>query len=249
MKKSYLTSALSVVALVVCMGSAQADFVPPGTPMMPIAPAELALTIGGPGLPATLLASTGPTTVSTTISGTTLTVTYVERVYSDPLGLCAGCLDFVIQAINDSVPTGGFAGSNTTINHVTTGNYSPLQGPLDLEMGSNTGAAGLFTSDGLGLLPPGAIAPTEVERTADGSTPEFDFGVGGVPPGPPPGTQTTYLILKTTALSFIPGTVSFQDGVTAAGAAFAPAPEPRMVGFVLLGMLAIVAVYRRKRVA
>src|SRR5205807_10480146 len=85
-----------------------------------------------------LLATTGPVTVSTTLGGATLTVTYTENVYSDPLGLCPGCLDFVIFATNDAVATGGFAASNVTIEHITTGNYAVLTGAADLDMGWNT---------------------------------------------------------------------------------------------------------------
>ena len=214
-KLSALVASLAV-ALFVCLGSVQAAFVPPGTtPTAPDFP--LVVTPGS-----TLLATTGLTTVSTTLGGDTLTVTYFENVYADAALTCPGCLDFVIMASNT-----GAAGTDV-IDRITTGNFRPLQGLLDVDMGHN------IVVDGLAPLPiPPAVAPDSVDRTLNGATLGFNFSVLG---GVKPGMSTDYLIIKTTATSYVTGTISFQNSVTASGLAFAPAPEPSKVGLLLGGL-------------
>jgi len=155
----------------------------------------------------------------------------------------------VIQAVNDSVATSGIcnnvagtcAASNQILDHVTTGDYSVLTGPLDLEMAQNSG--GNFTAGGsLPALTLPVPTPSTLVQRPVGAAPEFDFGLGV-----PVGGQTEYLILKTDATSYTTGTVSFQDTVTATGAGFAPAPEPRMIGFLLLGFACVVFMSRRRK--
>jgi len=185
----------------------------------------------------TLDANTGVQTVSTTVGGTSLTVTYQEWVYTDS---GTGGLDFIIKATNDgSADPGGTTdpASNTVIDTVTGGNFAG-DGTVVTNLGYGVSAANL-------PVIPVSSGPNGASRTADGSVVGFDFSVAGPVMG---GQSTDYLIIKTNATNWAPGTVSFQDSVSVSGVGYGVAPEPNMTA--LLSVLAIGLVglaYRRKK--
>jgi PEP-CTERM motif len=215
------------IPLFFCLGSAQANLLAPGA--SGVSPDVLTI---GPG--ATLVGFTGPQTISTTIGTDTLSVTYFEDVFTDPSGLCPGCLDFLIQATNNTAST-------DIIDRVTTSNFGALGASLP-DVGDNTS---LPAGTNYGAFPAigGAIAPTSLDRSSNGNVIGFDFAASAVSPG----GNTEYLIIKTTATAFVPGTVSFQDGVTASGPGFGVAPEPDMIALLVLGLAGVVLANRRRK--
>lgn len=222
MSTKQLALVLAMVGLPVF--TANATLLAPGT-----GPTNISAETVGPG--ATLLADTGTQTVSGSINGTTLSVTYSEQVYSDPNGLCNGCLDFVIQATNNG-------SSNTIINRVTASNFAGAGGTAQTDVGYNTAVNG-------GTALTGAIFPNQGDRqTAD--VVGFDFNSTVVNPG----QYTYYLIIRTDQTNYVPGSVSFQDGVTAFGTGFGVAPEPNLIALMSLAFLGIIgATWRRKKKA
>ena len=201
--------------------SGNATLIPPNTATLPIT----GVTVPGGGA---VVASILNDTISTTAAGDTLTVTYSEWVYQE----AGGSLDFIIQANNDA------GVSNDIIDRVTSGSFQG-NGAITTDLGFNSAAPVL------GSPIVGGLDPTTGDRSANGATVGFDFGASEVAPG----GKTDYLIIKTNATKWVPGTVSFQDGVTVTGAGFGVVPEPGSVGLLLGGLFGVgLFVTRRFRV-
>jgi len=168
----------------------------------------------------------GNTVASPVSPSDNLSVTYSEWVYQET----GGTLDFIIQATNNTVANGDI------IDRVTTGSFAG-NGAVTTDVGFNSSVPGLATISG-------GYNPGAADRSGvTGPTVGFDFTTDV-----PQGGQTDYLIIKTNATWYIPGTVSFQDGVTASGAGFGVAPEPNMtclLSVLAIGILGIA--YRRKK--
>ena len=163
-------------------------------------------------------------------AGTTLKVTYSEWVYQE----AGGTLDFVIQATNNTIAGG------TVIEDITTSGYAG-NGTTTTDLGFNANSAGLPAIVG-------GLDPKFGSRTLDsdgGGIVGFNYGIA-TPIAQ--GKSTDYLIIKTNQTSYVPGTVSFQDGVSASGPGFGVAPEPNMaclLSVLSIGILGIA--YRRKK--
>jgi len=218
-KMLYSTMGVAIVTLLIC-SSAQATIIAPGT-SAPVAPI---VVLPGSGA---IVANTGMVTATTTVGPTTLTVNYDEYVFSDNANpFCPGCLDFVIVATDN-------AASNTFIQNITAGSFAG-NGTVLTNLGYNSVYDTLPVAVGLN--------PLTGNRSNDGSVVGFSYVPGDVPAG----SSTDYLIIQTNARNFVPGTVSFQDGVTASGVGFGVAPEPNLVGLLMVGGLGLVFVARRR---
>ena len=196
-----------------------------------VAPGTSGVVLSSTTETGTVIASTGSTTVCNVVgcgAGTTLDVTYTEWVFQE----AGGTLDFVIQATNNTVPGG------TVIENVTTSNFTGA-GTTTTDLGFSTTANGLPTIVG-------GKDPVTGDRTLDGpGVVGFNFGIATPVPQ---GAHTDYLIIKTNQTQYVPGTVSFQDGVTASGPGFGIAPEPNMACLLSVFAIGIVGiVYRRKK--
>jgi len=194
-------------------------FAPSGNATL-LAPGTSGVAIGTDTVPAggTVVADILNNTVTTTQSGDTLTVDYSEWVYKE----AGGTLDFIIQADNTGTSGQDFIDQITTSSFVGTGSTTT-------DVGFNSSVPGLTT------ISPAGIDPTNGGRSSNGAVVTFNFGSNEVMSG----EKTDYLIIKTNATAFIPGTVSFQDGVTATGAGFGVAPEPGSVGLLLGGLFGV----------
>ena len=85
-------------------------------------------------------------------------------------------------------------------------------------------------------------APNDVSLSGDGNVAKFYFA------GVSPGSSTATLVIETNATTYVPGSVTFQDGASATGAGFGVAPEPNMtylLSVLALGILGLA--YRRNR--
>jgi hypothetical protein len=221
MKKTNILKLMPVGALLVFASMANATLIAPNTASTPIS----SVTLPGGG---TIVASTLNQVASTTVGTDVLTVTYSEWVYKES----GGTLDFIIQADNsatssdfiDAVTTSGFAGN----------------GSVTTNVGFNASAPLLTTISG-------GIDPSTGSRLpANGNVVGFGFGSTVVNAG----QDTDYLIIQTNQTQFVPGTVSFHDGITAAGAGYGVAPEPNMACLLSVFAIGILGIaYRRKKIA
>jgi hypothetical protein len=219
MTKNNLLKIFMPVGILLAFSSmASATVVPPNTAGTPIS----TVTVPGGGA---FVASTLGNTITTTVGSDTLTVTYSEWVYQE----AGGTLDFIIQGTNT-----GAAGQDI-IDRVTTGSFAG---------GSTTTDVGFNSSVPILAAIVGGVNPVNGSRSLSGATVGFDFAANEIPVG----GKTDYLIIKTNATQWVPGSVSFQDGVTASGPGFGVAPEPNMACLLSVFAISIVGIaYRRKK--
>jgi len=165
----------------------------------------------------TFQATTGAQTVDP-IPGTSFNATYTEWVYADTRNVfCAGCLDFFINLSNagpgilERISTGqGFTGVSTDVGYST----------VTIAAGGPTAVAG-------------GVVPFNVDRSANGNVVGFNY----VPSGQPvsAGQSTVLLEIETSATSFVPSSVSVQDGSAGFANGFAPTTVPEPLPFLLVG--------------
>jgi hypothetical protein len=157
------------------------------------------------------------------VSGTAFMATYSLAIISDPANaLCAGCLDFVYQPVNNPA-------SKDSLVSFSTGSF---KGGVLTDVFYATG---------------GEIAPSTISRSADGSTITFNYD--GTPVGP--NENSDFLIIETNAapFSYSAGfsTITGTSDATATGiGASVSTPEP--ASFVLLGsgLLGLAGMAKRK---
>lgn len=218
MWRKHISKVLPAGALLVFVSLANATIVAPGGTVS-ASPVSV-----GPG--ATVVANTGPITLTGTAGPLTLNATYDEVVYSDPTGVCAGCLDFVIQ-VTDNSPA-----STDIIQSVTGSGFALATTDVGFNSSVNGGAA---------LSSP--IDPANITRSNTGVV-SFDYRPGQISPG----QQSAYLIIRTDAKQFIPGTVTVQDGVALTGAGYGVAPEPNLTYLLSVFAVGIIGIaFRRKK--
>jgi len=233
--KNLLKNLLPVGALLAFTTLANATAVPAGS-------SGVALGMDTVPSGSAVLASTGGTLSTTNGLGNILTITYTEWVYQDS---GSGDLDFVIQATDDSSATGPCtlngspsatcAASNDIIDNITTSSFTG-NGGVTTDLGYNTSVNGGASLSGTPVQP----------ATGSNIAGIVGFAFNGTPVLP--GQQTDYLIIKTNATAFVPGTVSFIDTLVASGAGYGVAPEPNMTALLSLFALGIIGVaYRRKK--
>jgi hypothetical protein len=194
---------------------------------LPTAFADTVLVSGASQAPDTDLATTGLsyiTSTSGTFTGSTITGSYTETVYSDLLPNLAcpagGCLDFILQFTNTATDPDNY----DPVGRVTTNNFAGYIIDAGTEAAS------------------GGVSPLSVALTANGRTVSFDFGSSGVGLG----DTSALLDIQTNAREYTTSTVGFQDGSGASGAGFepsgspvtdeSPAPAPEPGTYVLLGL-------------
>ena len=101
-----------------------------------------------------------------------------------------------------------------------------------------------------GLFVDGTQAPQQVSRSAvvpnNGATVGFIYN-GLAPSTFAPGTTSTALIIETDAKNFTAGNVNVIDDVVGSTAAFEPTtvPEPTLLPFLCVGLLALAGVARK----
>jgi hypothetical protein len=211
-KKNLLKLLLPVGSLLAFASMANATLIAPGA--TGVAGAPTANTWSGPAL-----ANTG----AVTMTDGTESVTMQEQIFADTgAGLCAGCLDWVINVTDVSGDVG----------RVTAFGFS-----------SNPA---ILTDVGF-LVPAsiGPIAPTTVDRNISSGSSVVGFNFA---PAIPPGSSSAVLVIKTNVKAFVPGTLSALDGVPVSTNAWGVAPEPNMTA--LLSVLAVGILglsYRRKK--
>lgn len=157
------------------------------------------------------------------VPGTSFNASYTEVVATGGGNIyCASCLSFVIRVSNagpgivERISTSAFDGFLTDVGYNTT------------------------------LSSAGAIAPTTVDRSTNGSVVGFNF----IPPGAniAAGQASMDLEIMTNATSYVPGFVSIQDGQAGTGPGFQPTLVPEPISMSLLGGgLALLGLARWRR--
>jgi len=102
-----------------------------------------------------------------------------------------------------------------------------------------------FSTDaGFHLQAVGQVAPATASRTSNGGIIAFNFS-----PEIPVGGTSTLLIVNTNAPTFVTGTMSVQDGLTANLQGFSPAavPEPSSLAIAGIGALGLIGYRARRR--
>ena len=162
-------------------------------------------------------------TTSGTITTPTLSASYMQWVYSDPLNTwCAGCLDFVYQFTN----TGGDSLERFTMYNFANGvNWS-------LDVGTN---------------PFGMHDPLTIDRNVSGSVVGFNYDAADEIL---PGQTTPELVIETNARNFdFNGFLSAQDGTAGYARAYEPSavPEPSSLGLIGSGLMVVGGFWRKLR--
>jgi hypothetical protein len=161
------------------------------------------------------------TTGPQALSSGSFTGTGTAWVYSDPTNIfCANCLDFVYQ-VTDNGPQ-----VNERISAAVFTGFST-------DAGYVTGGSGKV--------------PNSVDRSTDGSVVAFYYpGANNLLPG----QTTALLVVKTNATSFITGTFSVQDGLSANAVGYSPTSVPEPVSMCMFGgSLALLGLARLRRTA
>jgi hypothetical protein len=224
-----LTLTAAALGLALLTSPAHANVITPGTSAAPDVFATNPLTTG------TIIANTGLQTVSTNISGNSITGTAQNWVVSGYAGNPFGAADltFVYQVSL----TGGSNNSGT---------------PPILERVTGAGYDTIFSTDAGYNTASGTVAPNTVDRSSNGNVVGFNF----VSPGQNIGVgQASYLlIVATNATNFNAQSMSLQDGVAVSANAFGPAvaaviPEPTTMVLAGLGSLGFAGYGLRRRKA
>ena len=179
------------------------------------------------GAPGTLLASITSPFVSV-LGPADFSGVATEAVYRDAV---TGTLDFLYQFNNNA--TSGFP-----IEGSTNGSYAGFTTDVFTQLGGP--AFGPFSAAG-------TVAATDATRASNGGTVSFEFPI---PNAVLPGETTAIRMIKTNALAFQPGTVSFiNQGTATLTDFFAPAgaavPEPGT--FTLVCAASVLALRWRRR--
>jgi hypothetical protein len=196
------------------------------------------LAPGGFGAPDVLdpggivLASTGVINYTTT-GASSFSGQAEELVVADPGNTFGGGdLDFIYQV---SVTAGPSAMVNLSaasfLSWLTDVGYCPTCSP------------------GSDLVPPAGatyVAPSEVERSSDGSTVQFDFSPTSGGTNVSAGEQTYDLVIETNATSFGSGTFEVLDGSSKTLNGYAPTPEPVSSSLLLGGLFGLGLVVTRR---
>jgi hypothetical protein len=181
--------------------------------IVPPASATLLAPGGGPIAPdifavspgGILLADTGLLPYATnTYSGN-----YQSTVFSDPLNpVCANCLDFVYMFTNADT-------SADSIHRATVASF----GGFSTDVGYDNTSAG--------------VAPTNVDRSANGNVIGFNFPdpTGNVSPG----DQSRVLVVYTNSTNFAPGTLALLNGQSINLQGYQPTVVPEPGTLLLLG--------------
>lgn len=223
---------IAVLAAVMAVPSLFGSLLTPGSVAAPD------VFTNGSGL--TFDATTGAETVDP-VPGGSFDATYTEWVYTvsslsgtglGANGLCSGCLDFFIELSN--------AGPGV-IEHITT-SLAPGFSGFSTDVGYNTaGVTGGPAANSGGVIPVSVDRSGDNSPADDGSVIDWLFSGSDNIKG---GQSTVLLEIQTNATTYMPGTVSVQDGVSGFSAGFAPAvatvvPEPAsllLMGSALLGL-------------
>lgn len=168
--------------------------------------------------------ATAAGTIAAGAGSSHFSVDFTEQVFQDPSNImCAGCLDFVYVFTN--------------------------HGPDVNERYSMSSFAG-FTLN-VGTSPFGIHDPTTIDRSNSGNGPNVGFNF----PASDEilaGQTTVSLVIQTNATTFVPGTVTAQDGTAgSSAAALAPAPavipEPGSLVLMGSGLVAVGGFLRKLR--
>jgi hypothetical protein len=208
-KKNLLKLLLPVGSLLAFASIANATLIAPGA--SGVAGATVSNTWSGPAL-----VNTG----AVTMTNGTESVTMQEQIFADTgAGLCAGCLDWVINVTDVTGDVG----------RVTAAAFSD--------------SPSILTD--VGYLAGANAAPATVDRNVSVGSSVIGFNFA---PAIQPGFSSDVLVIKTNVKAFVPGTLSALDGVPVSTNAWGVAPEPNMTALLSVLAVGILGLsYRRKK--